>query len=180
MTALVSGGVHAAAAQDPAQYLTFQLRGEVHAIGILAIKEIIEYGGLTAVPMMPAAIRGVINLRGAVVPVLDLALRFGKPAAEPTKRTCIVIVETALAGERTVVGIVVDSVNAVQEIAPADIEPPPSFGMAIAADFVSGMGKVGGRFVVLLDLDQVLAIEGLAAAPAEAESTAEAPQRLAA
>ncbi|WP_284616813.1 chemotaxis protein CheW [Aquabacterium humicola] len=155
--------VHAAApaAQDPAQYLSFVLRGEVYAIGILAIKEIIEYGGLTAVPMMPPAIRGVINLRGAVVPVLDLALRFGKPAAEPTKRTCIVIVELALGGVHSVVGLVVDAVNAVQEIAPADIEPPPAFGTAIATPFIAGMGKVDGRFVILLDIDQVLAIEGL-------------------
>src|SRR6185295_1838909 len=127
------------------QYLTFMLRGEVYAIGILSIKEIIEYGGLTGVPMMPATIRGVINLRGAVVPVMDLAVRFGRPA---------------VGDERQVVGIVVDAVNAVQEIAPADIEPAPSFGMAIAADFVSGMGKVNGKFVILLDIQQVLAIQG--------------------
>lgn len=162
----------AAAAQDPAQYLSFMLRGEVHAIGILAIKEIIEYGGLTAVPMMPPAIRGVINLRGAVVPVLDLAVRFGKAAAEPTKRTCIVIVELALAGERNVVGLVVDAVNAVQEIAAADIEPPPAFGTSIAPSFIAGMGKVDGRFVILLDIQQVLAIDGLAPARADEEEAA--------
>lgn len=155
-----------APAQDPTQYLTFMLRGEVYAIGILSIKEIIEYGGLTSVPMMPATIRGVINLRGAVVPVMDLAVRFGKPAGEVSKRTCIVIVELAIGGDQQVVGIVVDSVNAVQEIAAADIEPPPGFGMAIATDFVLGMGKVGGRFVILLDIQQVLAIDGLAATEA--------------
>ncbi|MBI5255560.1 MAG: chemotaxis protein CheW [Burkholderiales bacterium] len=160
MTALAQAA--GAPAQDPTQYLTFMLRGEVYAIGILSIKEIIEYGGLTSVPMMPGTIRGVINLRGAVVPVMDLAVRFGKATGAVTKRSCIVIVELALGGEQQVVGLVVDSVNAVQEIAPEDIEPPPSFGMAIATDFVSGMGKVNGRFVILLDIRQVLAIDGLA------------------
>ncbi|WP_374563959.1 chemotaxis protein CheW [Ideonella sp.] len=152
--------------QDPTQYLTFMLSGEVYAIGILSIKEIIEYGRLTSVPMMPATIRGVINLRGAVVPVMDLAVRFGKPANEVSKRTCIVIVELANGDEKQVVGIVVDSVNAVQEIAAADIEPPPGFGTAISNDFVFGMGKVNGKFVILLNTQQVLAIDGLAAADA--------------
>lgn len=156
---------------DPTQYLTFMLRGEVYAIGILSIKEIIEYGGLTHVPLMPGSIRGVINLRGAVVPVMDLAVRFGKPAAEVTKRTCIVIAEVELGGTRQVIGVVVDSVNAVQEIAAGDIEPPPNFGMAIGTQFVSGMGKVGGKFVILLDIHQVLAVDGLAA-----QASAEAPR----
>jgi purine-binding chemotaxis protein CheW len=169
-----AAGFAAPPARDPLQYLTFMLRGEVYAIGILSIKEIIEYGGLTGVPMMPATIRGVINLRGAVVPVMDLAVRFGKPPGEVTKRTCIVIVEIDAGGERQVVGIVVDAVNAVQEIAPEDIEPPPGFGMAIAADFVSGMGKVNGRFVVLLDVLQVLAIDGLAG-PGPAAALLHAP-----
>jgi len=157
----------AATAPDPTQYLTFMLRGEVYAIGILSIKEIIEYGGITSVPMMPGTIRGVINLRGAVVPVMDLAVRFGRTAGEVTKRSCIVIVELAIAGQPQVVGLVVDSVNAVQDIAAADIEPPPNFGMAITTDFVSGMGKVNGRFVILLDIRQVLAIDGLMPAAPE-------------
>jgi len=147
---------------EPAQYLTFMLGGEVYAIGILSIKEIIEYGGLTPVPMMPGAIRGVINLRGAVVPVLDLAARFGKPSSEVTKRSCIVIVELAGQAEQQVLGVVVDSVNAVQEIAPADIEPAPSFGMKIATDFIAGMGKVGGKFVILLDIQAVLSVDEIA------------------
>jgi purine-binding chemotaxis protein CheW len=147
--------------QDPTQYLTFMLGGEVYAIGILSIKEIIEYGGLTTVPMMPGAIRGVINLRGAVVPVMDLSARFGRPPNEVTKRTCIVIVETADQGESQVIGVIVDSVNAVQEIAPADIEPPPSFGMKIAPDFIAGMGKVNGKFVILLNIHRVLLVDDL-------------------
>ena len=117
--------------QEPAQYLTFMLAGEVFAIGILAIKEIIEYHSLTEVPMMPACVRGVINLRGAVVPVMDLLARFGRPSSEVTKRTCIVIVEVEAGDERQVIGVVVDAVNEVLDIAPSDIEPPPAFGARI-------------------------------------------------
>jgi len=144
------------------QYLTFQLAGEVFAIGILAIREIIEYASLTTVPMMPTYIRGVINLRGAVVPVLDLLVRFGKSPAEVTKRTCIVIVEVTTHGERQVFGVVVDSVNAVLDIPASEIEPPPSFGARIRTDFIQGMGKVNDRFVVLLDVNHVLAADELA------------------
>lgn len=151
----------AGGAAEPQQYLTFMLGGEVFAIGILAIKEIIEYGGLTPVPMMPATIRGVINLRGAVVPVMDLAARFGRPSAEVGKRTCIVIVELRVQDEQQVIGVIVDSVNAVQEIAPADIEPAPGFGMRIAPQLIAGMGKVNGKFVILLDIEQVLSLQEL-------------------
>jgi purine-binding chemotaxis protein CheW len=144
------------------QYLTFQLAGEVFAIGILAIREIIEYASLTTVPMMPGYVRGVINLRGAVVPVLDLLVRFGRSPAEVTRRTCIVIVEIATPDGRQVFGVVVDSVNAVLDIPAADIEPPPSFGARIQTDFIQGMGRVNDRFVVLLDVNHVLAAEQLA------------------
>ncbi|MGJ7488603.1 chemotaxis protein CheW [Variovorax sp. LT2P21] len=148
-----------AAPPEPLQYLTFMLGGEAFAIGILAIKEIIEYGHLTAVPMMPASVRGVINLRGAVVPVMDLQARFGRPASEVTKRTCIVIVETGDADDGQVIGVVVDAVNEVLELPASDIEPPPSFGSAIRSDFVCGMAKVRGKFVIVLDAANVLAIE---------------------
>ena len=144
---------------EPLQYLTFMLGGEAFAIGILAIKEIIEYGHLTEVPMMPASVRGVINLRGAVVPVMDLQARFGRPASEVTKRTCIVIVETGDADDGQVIGVVVDAVNEVLELPASDIEPPPSFGSAIRSDFVCGMAKVRGKFVIVLDVANVLAIE---------------------
>ncbi|MES2151846.1 MAG: chemotaxis protein CheW [Pseudomonadota bacterium] len=144
------------AAAETTQYLTFMLSGEVFAIGILGIKEIIEFGGLTAVPMMPDCIRGVINLRGAVVPVMDLAARFGRPGSEITKRTCIVIVETEHEGEQQVVGVMVDAVNAVLEIAATDIEPAPAFGARVRSDFIAGMGKVNGKFVILLSTEHVL------------------------
>jgi len=147
---------------EPAQYLTFQLAQEQFAIAILGIKEIIEYHGVTEVPMMPACVRGVINLRGAVVPVMDLLARFGRPSSPATKRTCIVIVEVAAAEERQVIGLVVDAVNEVLDIPSADIEPPPSFGARIRSEFIHGVGKVKGKFVLLLDVDRALSIDEIA------------------
>jgi len=149
--------------EDQQQYLTFMLGGETFAIGILGIKEIIEYHGLTEVPMMPACIRGVINLRGAVVPVLDLAARFGKKSSDVTKKTCIVIVEVQSGQDRHDMGVVVDAVNAVLEIPASEIEPPPSFGAKIRSDFIEGMGKVAGKFVILLNVNQVLSTEEIGA-----------------
>jgi purine-binding chemotaxis protein CheW len=153
------GGVPPAQAVQVRQYLTFTLGNEVFAIGILAIKEIIEYSTLTTVPMMPTYVRGVINLRGAVVPVLDLSVRFGKAPSPVTKKTCIVIIEIEAAGERQDVGVVVDAVDSVLDIPPDQIEPPPAFGARIGTDFIEGMGKVNGRFVILLEVNSVLAPE---------------------
>ncbi len=147
---------------EPAQYLTFLLAQEQFAIGILGIKEIIEYHGVTEVPMMPPCVRGVINLRGAVVPVLDLLARFGRPSSAVTKRTCVVIVEVEAGQERHVVGLLVDAVNEVLDIAPADIEPPPSFGARIRSDFIQGVGKVKGKFVLVLDVDRALSLDEIA------------------
>jgi purine-binding chemotaxis protein CheW len=143
------------------QYLTFMLGAETFALGILAIKEIIEYSSLTDVPMMPPYVRGVINLRGAVVPVIDLAVRFGRTSAPITKRTCIVIIEVVANEERQVIGVVVDAVNEVLDIPASDIEPPPAFGSGIRTDFMLGMGKVRNKFVILLDVDHVLAFDEL-------------------
>ena len=157
-------------AAEPMQDLTFMLAGETFAIAILGIKEIIEYRGLTEVPMMPACVRGVINLRGSVVPVLDPLARFGKPSSAVGKRTCIVIVETGDAQERQVVGIVVDAVNEVLDIADTDIEPTPSFGTRIHAEFIDGIGKVNGRFVILLNVPRMLAIEQLGVAATTTET----------
>ena len=148
-------------AAEPAQYLTFMLAGEMFAIGILAIKEIIEYHSLTEVPMMPDCVRGVINLRGSVVPVMDLLARFGRAPSPVTKRTCIVIVEVEAEGERQVIGVVVDAVNEVLDIDLADIEPAPAFGARIRTDFIHGMGKVRGKFVILLNVDHVLSLDDL-------------------
>ncbi|KAF7597948.1 MAG: chemotaxis protein CheW [Candidatus Dactylopiibacterium carminicum] len=145
------------------QYLTFLLGGELFAIGILSIKEIIEYGKLTTIPMMPQHIRGVINLRGAVVPVVDLSARFGQGGCEITRRTCIVIIEIEAEGERQDIGVIVDAVCEVQEIPGAHIEPPPAFGANIRTDFIAGMGKLDERFVVILNVDHVLSLDELAA-----------------
>ncbi|RZL03063.1 MAG: purine-binding chemotaxis protein CheW [Rubrivivax sp.] len=148
---------------DPNQYLTFVLGGEVFALGILAVKEIIEYHSLTVVPMMPDCVRGVINLRGAVVPVMDLLARFGRPSSEVSKRTCIVIVEVRMAEQDSqVIGVIVDAVNEVLDIAAADIEPAPAFGARIRTDFIQGMGKVKGKFVILLNADHVLSLDEIA------------------
>lgn len=146
---------------DEHQYLTFQLAGEVYGIGILSIKEILEYGELTHVPMMPESIRGVINLRGAVVPVIDLSTRIGKERSDLSKKTCIVILEIQHEEDVMDIGIVVDAVNEVLEIPPSEIEPAPSFGAKIRTDFISGMGKIQGKFVVLLSIEQVLSVEEL-------------------
>lgn len=149
-------------AGDTAQYLTFQLVGETYAIDILNIREIIEYGNITAVPMMPEFIAGVINLRGSVVPVINLSNRFGGEATELTKRTSIIIVEISDEDLRLEVGVVVDVVNEVLDISDGDIEPAPAFGAKIRTDFISGMAKVeDGSLLVLLSVENVLSIEEL-------------------
>jgi purine-binding chemotaxis protein CheW len=144
------------------QYLTFTVGKELFGLGILAVKEIIEYQSLTVVPLMPAAISGVINLRGAVVPVMDLSVRLGRGPADVGKRTCIVIVELNVDGEPQTIGVLVDAVNQVIDIPASEIEPAPSFGTKLRRDFIRGMGKIGSKFVVLLEPGQVLTFEDAA------------------
>lgn len=163
-----------------AQYLTFLINNEMFAINILGVKEIIEYGNITPVPMMPGFIRGVINLRGAVVSVVDLNARFGNAPSVITRRSCIVIIEgVAPQGDEPVgqdIGVVVDSVSEVLGIPQADIEPPPSFGARIRADFISGMGKVNGKFVILIDTGKVLSLDEMAQLNELAQPQARLPQ----
>lgn len=147
---------------EDAQYLTFALGGEMFAIGILHIKEILEYGSLTTVPMMPTFIRGVINLRGAVVPVVDLSARFGRGTSEVTRRSCIVIIEVEVDDGVQDIGLLVDAVSAVLEIPASEIEPAPSFGAKIRADFISGMAKVDSKFVIVLNVNKVLSVDEMA------------------
>lgn len=144
------------------QYLIFTVAGETFGIAISSIKEIIEYRAPTDVPMMPAFMRGVINLRGRVVPVIDLSARFGRAKGQNTRRTCIVILDAEQQEERQDIGLVVDAVSAVLEIADADIEPAPSFGAKLRSEFIGGMGKVGEEFVIILDTDRVLSVQDLA------------------
>jgi purine-binding chemotaxis protein CheW len=150
-------------AGESGQYLTFSLGDEVFAVGILVIKEIIQFGQLTTVPLMPPYIRGVINLRGAVVPVIDLYARFGRGTAPVGKRTCIVIIEVKHEGESHDIGIMVDAVSAVIEIAQDQIEPAPSFGSSVRTDFIEGMGKVNDQFVIILDVARTFSVGELAA-----------------
>lgn len=166
-----------AAGVDQQQHLTFVLGGEMFAIGILSVKEIIEYGNLTVVPMMPDCIRGVINLRGAVVPVVDLARRFSSRQTDIGRRSCIVIIETEGDGEKQDVGVIVDAVSEVVEIRHDQIEPPPAFGARIRTDFIAGMGKIDGRFVIILNVDRVLSLDDLAAV-AQAAAPAQEPAAL--
>jgi purine-binding chemotaxis protein CheW len=156
------------------QYLTFVLGGEVYALGISNIKEIIDYGNVTDVPMMPSFIRGVINLRGSVVPVVDLMTRFGKGRTQIAKRTGIVIVETGGMADNDSqdIGVIVDAVNEVIDIDRQDIEPPPSFGSGIRPDFVSGMAKRKGHFVILLNVEKVLSVDEMAELSRAADSQA--------
>lgn len=162
------------AAALPSQYLTFMLAGETYAIGILAIKEIIEHGNVTRVPMMPAFIRGVINLRGAVVPVIDLGVRFGSGATQVARRTCIVIVEVENEGESQDVGILVDAVNEVVDIAGANIEPAPDFGTRISTEFIAGMARIGNKFVIILQPTRVLSVDEIAVLAQSGASSAAA------
>ena len=152
----------ATAAGVPAQFLTFWLGEEVYGMDIRSVREIIQCGPMTTLPLMPAFVRGVINLRGAVVPVIDLHARFGRPAATLGKKSCIVIFDTLRSGERNELGLLVDSVSEVIKIAAEQIEPPPDFGAAVRRDFISGMGKVGKRFVVLIEPDRALDVQEMA------------------
>lgn len=146
------------------QYLTFVLGGENYALGILNIKEIIDFGHVTEIPMMPDFVRGVINLRGSVVPVIDLLARFGKGNTQIAKRTAIVIVETGdnVDGNSQYLGVMVDAVNEVVDIGQQHIEPPPTFGTGIRPDFISGMARRDNRFIILLNVDRVLSIDDMA------------------
>lgn len=157
-----TGNMLASAGEDH-QYLTFNLAGEMYAVGILNVKEIIEYGHLTEIPMMPSFVRGVINLRGAVVPVIDLAARFGASATTVQRRTCIVIVEILQEDTKQDIGIMVDAVSEVLEIVTADIEAAPAFGAKIRTDFIAGMGKVNQKFVIILNIQKVLSVDEMAA-----------------
>ena len=165
--------------QNSTQYLSFFLGGEAYAIGILRVREILEFQPPTRVPQTPPSIRGVINLRGKVIPIVDLALKFGLSATQATKWTCIIVVETTVAGETAVMGVLADSVSEVIDLGPGDIEVPPNFGTRVKVDYLQGMGRTGQKFVLLLDIDRVLSAEETAVAaavPAASVPAAVAPE----
>ncbi|QRN98403.1 chemotaxis protein CheW [Archangium violaceum] len=140
------------------QYLSFILAGEEYALGILQVKEIIEYDTVTRIPGAPVWVRGVFNLRGSVVPVVDVAVKLGMPPATLTRWSCIVVVELKLNGERLVLGLLADAIGQVMELDPGEVVPPPSFGTPVHVDYLMGMGRPGGgkKFVLLMDIDKVL------------------------
>lgn len=160
------------------QFLCFTLAGTDYAVGILQVKEILQYETITRVPGVPASVRGVINLRGSVVPVVDLALKFGLGETAVTKRTCILIVEADLGGDRTVMGMMADEVREVLELGPEEIEPAPPFGTQVRLDFLTGMGKVGKGFALVLDLDRVLSADERSAVEAARVEDAPATEAL--
>jgi purine-binding chemotaxis protein CheW len=143
------------------QYLTFLLANEEYAISILKVKEIIEYDTVTTVPKTPKWVRGVINLRGNVVPVVDLAVKFGLEAKPVTKTTCIVIVETLYESQTTTIGVVADAVSQVMDLTTGDIQPVPEFGTKVKVDYLLGMAQLGKKFALLLDVDKVLSTDEL-------------------
>jgi len=146
-----------------AQYLTFALGDEVFALDIRGVREILQVAPMTPVPLMPGFVRGVINLRGAVVPVIDLQARFGRPNARLGKKTCIVVFDASRDGERAELGLLVDAVSEVIDIAADAIEAPPNFGASVRRDFVHAMARVDGRFVIILEPDKAFDIAEMAA-----------------
>lgn len=155
-------GASTGAAEAAAQYLTFTLGAEVFSMDIRTVREIIQVGPMTTVPLMPDFVRGVINLRGAVVPVIDLQARFGRPPATIGKKTCVIIFDVVRESERVELGLLVDAVSEVIEIAADAIEPPPNFGGAVRRDFIRGMGKVADGFVIILEPDRAFDVNEMA------------------
>ncbi|WXL26789.1 chemotaxis protein CheW [Ectopseudomonas mendocina] len=149
--------------QAPEQYLTMMLGQERFALSIEQVREIIEFNGLTEIPLMPDFLRGVINLRGAVVPVLDLSLRLGRERMVVARRTCIVIVEVMQEEQLQLIGVMVDAVNDVLEVRPDQLEHKPSFGAKVRSDFIAGILRHDEQFIVVLDAARVLSLGELAA-----------------
>ncbi len=145
------------------QYLTCVLGDAVFAMDIRGVREIIQYASMTAVPMMPNFVRGVINLRGAVVPVIDLQARLGRATAKVGKKTCVIIFDVSRNGEKLELGLMVDAVSEVIDIPDGNIEPPPSFGSSIEREFIRGMAKVAGNFIVILEPERAFDMEEMAA-----------------
>jgi len=151
--------------RDVQQYLTFMIGAEEYAVSLLKVKEIIEYDTITEVPKTPEWVRGVINLRGSVVPVIDLAVKFRQSPSVAGKLTCIVITEVECEGEATVMGVMVDSVRQVIDLEPEEIEEPPSFGTRVKVDYLLGMARAGKKFCLILDTEKVLSTDELLELP---------------
>jgi purine-binding chemotaxis protein CheW len=153
-----------------AQFLTFTLGQDVFAIDVTLAREVLDLCAVTRVPQAPDYMLGVINLRGSVVPVIDMRRKFGMPEAESTRDTCIVVVDVEVDGDSVIVGALVDSVREVLDLTPEQIEPPPRMGTQLKTELILGMGSLGDRFVVLLDIDRVFSADELALAQGLAET----------
>lgn len=147
--------------KETAQYLTFRLGEEVFAIEISKVREVLDFTTVTKVPRMPEFLRGVINLRGSVVPVVDMKLKFALEKTEKTVNTCVIIMDIALDGGQTILGALADSVQEVVELEPDKIEPAPRIGTRLKTEFIKGMGRQGDRFVIILDVDKVFSASEL-------------------
>ena len=158
--------------RETAQYLTFTLEDEVFALDIGKVREVLDFTSITKVPQTPDYMRGVINLRGSVVPVVDLRLKFGMTMAEKTVNTCVIIAEVELDGEKVVMGAMADAVQEVLDLEPDQIEPPPRIGAKLDTDFISGMGKQAEQFIIILDIDKVFSAGDLTMVKGAVEDTA--------
>ena len=165
-----------AAITETTQYLTFELGGEVYALDITKVREVLDFTTITKVPRTPEFMRGVINLRGSVVPVVDLRLKFGMSATGKTVNTCVIITEVAVHGDTTVLGCLADSVQEVLELDPGSIAPAPRIGTKLQTGFIKGMGRRNDRFIILLDVDKVFSTDELALVQ---EKQTEMPEELA-
>ncbi|MDA8083632.1 MAG: chemotaxis protein CheW [Nitrospiraceae bacterium] len=156
---------------ETTQYLTFKLGDEVFAVDISKVREVLDFTSVTKVPRTPDFMRGVINLRGSVVPVVDMRLKFGMSQTEKTVNTCIIIVEVTLENETTVLGALADSVQEVIDLEPEQIEPAPRIGTRLRTEFIRGMGKKDDHFIIILDIDRIFSSEELAMVQDAKEST---------
>lgn len=148
---------------ETSQYLTFKLDKEIYALDITQVREVLDFSEITKVPRMSDFMRGVINLRGGVVPVVDLRLKFGMSKTEKTVDTCIIIIDLSIEGETTLLGVLADSVQEVMTMEPDQISPPPKIGTRLDTEFIKGMGEKNDEFIIIIDIDKVFSLEEMSA-----------------
>jgi purine-binding chemotaxis protein CheW len=170
------GIMDTAQAMETMQYLTFMLDGELFALEIAKVREVLDVTAITRVPRMPEFMLGVINLRGSVAPVVDLRLRFGIPAVEKSVNSCIIITEVMVDDEAQILGALVDSVQEVIDLGPADLEPAPKMGTRLDTEFIKGMGKQKDKFIIILNIDRLFSASELAVVPPPEAEEALAPE----
>jgi purine-binding chemotaxis protein CheW len=160
---------------EATQYLTFKLDEGIFALDISKVREVLDFTTIAKVPTAPAFMRGVINLRGRVVPVMDLKLKFGMTEIEKTVNTCIIIVEVTVDNETMVLGALADSVQEVLDLEPEHIEPAPKIGTRLNTEFIKGMGRRDDKFIIILDIDKVFSVDELALVQMEKAGTDNSP-----